>query len=38
MPTLYPYKGYEGWVKGGQKVGEARQSPPLSHASGMKDG
>ena len=38
MPTLCPCKGYEGWGKGVQKEGEARECPPYAHASGMKDG
>ncbi len=31
-------KGCEGWGKGGQKVGEARQFPPFAHTRGKKDG
>ncbi|PQD94061.1 hypothetical protein CYL18_16445 [Pradoshia eiseniae] len=38
IPTLYPGKGGEGWSKGGRKVGKARQSPPLSQATGVKGG
>ncbi len=37
-PTLCPYKRYEGWGKGGQKVGFVRESPSFAHARGMKDG
>ncbi|PQD95054.1 hypothetical protein CYL18_12060 [Pradoshia eiseniae] len=37
-PTLAPGKGYEGWVKCGRKVGEARHHPPLPQAKGMKGG
>ena len=37
-PTFHPCKGYEGWEKGGQKVGIVRESPPFAHAKGMKGG
>ena len=38
IPTLAPGKGYEGWGKGGQKVGIVRESPPLPQATGIKGG
>ena len=37
-PTLAPGERYEGWEKGDRRMGEARQSPPLPQAMGMKDG